>query len=52
MRESKTILVCPELTTKEDFAKQRERSRSDFKQFMERRNSEMHYFEMDEKKRM
>lgn len=54
MRESKTVLVCPNLSTKEDFAKQREKSRSDFEQFVERRNSEkvIHYFGMDEKKRM
>lgn len=54
MRGSKTVLLCPNLSTKEDFAKQREKSRSDFEQFVERRNSEkaIHYFGMDEKKRM
>ncbi len=53
MRETKNILVCPKLTTREDYAKQREKSRSDFEQFVEKRNSakKATYFE-EEKKRM
>lgn len=39
MRKSETTLICPKLTTIEDYVKQREKSRSDFQNFMEKRNA-------------
>ena len=54
MNKNETILVRPKLTTLDDYIKQREKSRSDFEKFVEKRNaSKVTYFgNTEEKKRM
>lgn len=53
MKKTETTLVRPKLTTIEDYVKQREKSRSDFEHFVEKRKAnKVTYFGAEEKKRM
>jgi len=54
MKKTPSALVCPELTTTDDYVKLREKSRNDFEHFVEKRNAARAAYmtSREEKKRM